>query len=480
MAHDDRDRNLEKALARYLRSSSTTGAAPTAPPAPAPACPDAEILAAYHDGALSAEERNLWKQHVLACESCQLALAHLSTPLGAPFAAEVPELLVAAASAQHLRPQPAASLTRSASPAPISIARPRKTYFRWLVPAGALAAGLLTFVVIRESQNGRRAENPRAEIAENRPPQSPARDVEAPSSVPVEPKKAEANGLRADGARLKDKDLKEKKEKDGLASSSGSGVVGGIAGRSGAVAKESTSQAQLTQQAPSLSSSNAAGGPAVSLQQQQRQQQMARVAVVPQPAPPPPPARPQDQSSFIASDSVAPAPPAAQKTAPPAPAQARSSAGAASPTNETVETFASSAALTKVRGAAQQSPQTFGAPGGKFLWRVGAAGSIEQSTDAGATWNAQVSNVTVELTAGYACSTKLAWVVGRSGTILRTTDSGEHWVPLSSPVAADIGGIRATDAFHVVIWVAPDPGVANVKMYQTSDGGVTWSLAPSK
>src|SRR5271167_223165 len=89
MAPDDRDRNFEKALARHLRSSaSSDGGANALAGVPAERkvelCPDPEILAAYHDGALSSEERNLWKQHVLGCDSCQIVLAHLATPLEIP------------------------------------------------------------------------------------------------------------------------------------------------------------------------------------------------------------------------------------------------------------------------------------------------------------------------------------------------------------------------------------------------------------
>ena len=62
MAPDDRDRTFEKALARHLRSaasSGTDGNAPGGTPversidALVELCPDAEILAAYHDGSLS-------------------------------------------------------------------------------------------------------------------------------------------------------------------------------------------------------------------------------------------------------------------------------------------------------------------------------------------------------------------------------------------------------------------------------------------
>ena len=81
MASDDRDRNFEKALARHLRSSASSSPDANAlagvPADPrAELCPDPEILAAYHDGSLSLEERNLWKQHVLAA-----TIARLSSPI---------------------------------------------------------------------------------------------------------------------------------------------------------------------------------------------------------------------------------------------------------------------------------------------------------------------------------------------------------------------------------------------------------------
>src|SRR6476660_132512 len=96
MAHDDRDRTFEKALAHQLRSSASSGMnAKEFDATTAGSCPDPETLAAYHDGSLSSEERNLWKQHVVGCESCQLVLEHLETPIEIPFNQETSENLSA-------------------------------------------------------------------------------------------------------------------------------------------------------------------------------------------------------------------------------------------------------------------------------------------------------------------------------------------------------------------------------------------------
>ena len=63
MPADDRDRQLERALALHLGNAS-----------PDAACPDPEILAAYHERTLSPEEMADWKDHIALCSRCQEAL----------------------------------------------------------------------------------------------------------------------------------------------------------------------------------------------------------------------------------------------------------------------------------------------------------------------------------------------------------------------------------------------------------------------
>ena len=132
-----------------------------------------------------------------------------------------------------------------------------------------------------------------------------------------------------------------------------------------------------------------------------------------------------------------------------------------------------------LRAAALQNPRVFGAPDGKQLWRIGPAGSLEHSKDEGQNWLQQISGVYTDLLAGSAPSAKVCWIVGNAGTILRTTDGGTHWTKLDSPVTNDLTGVRADDAKHAWIWFVPDQQAGLVKTYQTSDGGRTWSSAPS-
>src|SRR5215467_9656886 len=114
------------------------------------------------------------------------------------------------------------------------------------------------------------------------------------------------------------------------------------------------------------------------------------------------------------------------------------------------------------------SPTQIAAPDKKSLYRAGHAGMIEFSSDGGASWSRQVSNVVVDLTAGSAPSDKVCWIVGRAGTILLTVDAGSHWATIHSPLAEDVSGVRATDALHAIIW-----NTGNTKRFETTDGGAT-------
>src|SRR5713226_3577193 len=64
MAADERDRQFERALAQHLRRAAAQ-----------PDCPDAEVLAAYHERTLAPEEMAHWKVHIAGCSACQESLA---------------------------------------------------------------------------------------------------------------------------------------------------------------------------------------------------------------------------------------------------------------------------------------------------------------------------------------------------------------------------------------------------------------------
>ena len=494
MAPDNRDRNFEKALARQLRSSasSTPDAGSPAGASASPLaglCPDPEMLAAYHDGSLSPEERNLWKNHVLSCDNCQLVLAHLATPLDIPVHLDAKENVLVT--------QQRVASAKTASPAPIARPSPLHSLrWLWLVPAGAIAAALIAWVSLQAPKPLPGVKSSPVEVAENRQPLADASSPKPATALP-----------------------RERKEKDQPAASSADAVGGVPAGKREDALKEPQNLDQLVQQAPSQNAAPPAHGPYLS--QQKQQQQINRLAAgsagavdekkldtqsasnklpfysrqapATQPPPPPPPAA-LEQPSFVADGAIPPA--ATAKVAPPAPAPVTpANSREVDSSSTTAETMTStstgaSAALevsaapqslaktrSMMRAAALQNPHVIGAPGGKQLWRLGPAGSLEHSKDKGLNWMPQISGVYTDLLAGSAPSARVCWIVGVSGTILRTTDGGTHWTKLDSPVTNDLTGVRATDATHAVIWSVPDPQTGLIKIYQTSDGGVTWSPA---
>jgi hypothetical protein len=251
MAPDDRDRTFERALARQLRSSASSnadaGAFAGAPANPsAESCPDPETLAAYHDGSLSPEERNLWKLHVLSCDPCQLVLAHLATPLDIPVPLETNENVPAM--------QQGVSSAGTASPVPRARPSPPHTLrWLWLVPAGAIAATLIAWVSLHEPKSSPLSPPPSVEVADNR--QSPA----APPSAKSAPAFA-----------------RERQEKDQPAVPSVGGSEGAASSDGELASKESQKRLQLSPPAPSQHAATPAHGPFLS--QQKQEQQIGRTA----------------------------------------------------------------------------------------------------------------------------------------------------------------------------------------------------------
>ena len=105
-----------------------------------------------------------------------------------------------------------------------------------------------------------------------------------------------------------------------------------------------------------------------------------------------------------------------------------------------------------------------------ILWRLGASGRIERSTDEGQSWTLQ-ADVGVELLAGSAPSELVCWVVGRGGMVMRTTD-GERWNQAAAPTDQDLVGIDAQDAMNATVIGADG------SRFVTTDGGQTWSSSP--
>jgi len=101
-------------------------------------------------------------------------------------------------------------------------------------------------------------------------------------------------------------------------------------------------------------------------------------------------------------------------------------------------------------------------------WVVGAFGSIYNTTDTGATWQAQSSGVLQPLFDVDFVDAQQGWAVGRLGVILHTSDGGATWSAQKSGIDKHLFAVDFFDARHGI--AAGDWGV----ILATDDGGATW------
>jgi hypothetical protein len=430
MALDGSERSFEKALARRLRAKAA-----------AAACPDAETLAAYHERSLTVEEMNTWKEHTAACSNCQEILAQLEAtdaiPLGAAEGQEA-----------------AASVPLGRSPK-----QSRALQWRWLAPAGALAAGLLVWVAVHEKQPVRMMVPPsKIGVAENRPPAVPP-PVETPATEEGEKTKRLApsskatmgTDKRAAASGIPQNHKGEPASKEVAAPSQGAFV------------ESERKDAEVVAQAPQAAAAESVGVGGVT--DALKSKQMDEL-----------PMRGREATS-LAQLQASPAKPTAGGPAglPQRESKALKKALPEAAAPETLELSSESRDTSAFLMAKSRSPHAVPAPGGKVIWRLGMAGLIEQSADGGLTWSSQISGTTADLFLGSAPSEQVCWVIGNGGTILRTFDGGAHWIAVNSPISQNLYRIRASDALHATVWDA-----SRRNSFKTNDGGVTWAQASSQ
>jgi hypothetical protein len=501
MGPDERDRKFDKALSRHLRSVAPSGAAANSPAGAAferGSCPDMESLAAYHERSLFAEEMNSLKEHIVGCAHCQSILAQLEITDEIPLQAATQEEVHSHKESESVlagqRPEtiPAAA-SQQMAPAPSKQAREIRHFpgprWKWLAPAGALAAGLLVWIAIHENQPLPLPNANEVKVASNQSPVSPSpstststgaiQGTPAPQPKPSLSKQQSAadeiasyNAPAPSGAT----DLRERKFEYRAPRVSPSKTLADKEAGARKDAPRDTSADALTAATQSdLDAKNvpaarqtvevqAEAQPPIVQQQsqsaanlQQQNQNVANLAQqnqnVYESAKQPGPARHGQTTSTQRMKAAKPV-----AAPPPAPAAPTASGGVAG--------FTSGASMEAVLIS---NPRLIAVPGSKVIWRVGRSGLIEFSSDSGTSWSRQTSSALADLITGSAPSEQVCWIVGRAGTVLLTTDAGAHWKLLSPPMPDDLGGIQASDALHARAWNS-----LNTKSFETTDGGVTW------
>ncbi len=579
MPAEDRDRLFENALARHLRADGGAGDS---------ACLDAELLAGYHQRMLSPDGMNLAKEHLVSCSRCQEILAQLeATENVQAFENSEMDLAVPAISSSSN----AMEVAEEATPGPVALpaaekplekvrvlAARKNSVLRWAAPAGAIAAGLLLWIGVREFRRAPEMTAKSTQIADNRDevgPRSEDKAAAEPAAPSTEEREKIARESRADDQRssgLPQSSVKHQRlnapvaqpptplRADSFPAGAGSGV-----------APKSKPEEQAPVAAPAFDAANSAKD-VPDLGAATGGAKLAKKSPTPSPAPPTANYKAESRQDLAysagrtaaaAGASVAAVPPP-----PPAPAKARASTRASgqlrgtvtdpsgavvsganvalksangssvaqtstdktgtytfdgltagdyqlelqSPgfktdtinalniaagdnlqnaqlqvgnSSETVEVTAQAIVLNTQSAEVSSLPrngrnvqdllllsaglQTVNSPDGKAVWKFGDLGQIAYSKNAGKDWTSQPSGVSAKLLAASAPSAKICWIAGSAGTLLRTADGGKHWQVIASPISGDLGGVRATDARHAVIWDLPKH-----LSYETSDGGATW------
>jgi hypothetical protein len=342
----------------------------------------------------------------------------------------------------------------------------RAAALRWVVPVGALAAGLLVWVGVRETQQNRAMKSAQLEVAQNRQSVSsaPMASVPAPkTSLPEESQSADAKSRSLDELPRQDRALSATQPAIALnKKAAGGGAAGGAA--------------------PVLTA------PVPNKEKRERDSMELKDLSASAIAPEPPAAR--EGNNYTAQNRELPP----TQTLQPSAAGARGvTANEAANTgrmlgqqNQVAKSRAANTETVEVTAMAGALPQSMSdvlpeggtiivAPNDAYSWRVGSNGKIEHSTDNSRTWIVQKSGVTTDLTAGSATSGKVCWVVGKAGTVLLTTDRGKHWKQLASPTKEDLGGVNAVDDKRASIWT-----VSHSKSFETNDGGATWNPVGEK
>jgi hypothetical protein len=497
MAPDDRDSIFEKALAQHLRpKASPLGAGGTPshadPQALEPPCLDSETLAAYYERLLAPDQMIACQQHIAGCPRCRPILAALEatddllletdqqipetknvvTMHGSDI--ELPgELLTETSKGVAALPSRAARLAHSAW-------RSKTLHganWRWLAPAGAIAAGLLLWISFHERRT------PAIEIAKNTQPLREIPPSATPSAAPAQsaaPEEKEfahdqasrSPALRRDARTEADALNKQATTKNERAMLDQKKPYDQAAGNPESSPSDATSPLSATQPKRDASPS------ALTDELELRQRNIAKEALPSAPAPGPPAAKstpPVDQRSDNSPNAVAGEVPAS-----PARPSFKAKAAAGRQTQQELDkqqpvgAVAQAQSASVVRAAGDRSGVIVTAPGFAVLWSLFPAGVIKRSVDNGATWTVQASGVVSDLLAGSAPSADICWVVGRDGTIVRTTDGGGHWQKLPPPVTEDLSSVFAVSPQQVTVTSA-----STHKTYRTTNAGQTWTLIPN-
>jgi hypothetical protein len=452
---------------------------------PAPAgevCPDAEALAAYADGGLSADEVARLEAHLAGCADCRRLVAALMPEPAAGAAAEpAPAGAVVLPFRQRrvvVWMSMAAGLLAAVTLWSVSrLSEPSEVMHVASAPADTAAVPPPPAAAAPERGAGAGAAPAGDARLETAPARRPPPVADAPAAARRD-RKPESTGGGAEAKKLADAAAAESLDERVAQVTSQRSMA---AQTNTVVAGLSRPRGPLNQQAASAAdqAQNVAVGapaPAPAAPEPSPRPAPSRAASAP---PPPPPAaspaagEPRAESTIVTGEAAGRERASADRRlakAEPAVGGARPrEADAPSPATAAPGPAAGARAAFSVAGATSAVSPAFAEPDGRLQWRIAGGRRIESSSDGGATWRPRYPSP-VRLHAGSAPAIDAAWAVGDGGLVLRFTVPGE-WAAVTRPADVALVGVTASSASAARVTAADG------RVFETTDGGRTWSEA---
>jgi photosystem II stability/assembly factor-like uncharacterized protein len=104
-------------------------------------------------------------------------------------------------------------------------------------------------------------------------------------------------------------------------------------------------------------------------------------------------------------------------------------------------------------------------------WMVGEKGTILTTSDAGLSWQQQVSNTETPFSIAYFVNAQIGWVLANNGAALKTSNGGVTWSSTYLPFQGGVTAFGASDENNA--WFADGNSTGGV--FATKDGGTTWT-----
>jgi hypothetical protein len=489
-------------------------------------CPDAEVLAAYHERSLEPQETARWESHFASCVRCRKILLVLAASSGGPLeekeVVHLGEKIAAQEKQLGVRPEGLApgrldwrlrflapvlgkvlpSIAKKAgkpvtdaeakqveqmlssgskTPPPIAPAH-RGWRGRWLVPAFSIALVVAVWFAFRPPWRTTNQSASRTLVAQA--PRGEAPLATLPEDLDRRTGAIARQVQKAPGAATPNPSDLQSRPLDSLAQAP--------------VTRGADARNTLSRVAPNSRATN---------ETRRKEDQTVASSGNPESVPPKSPAPPPNKQKSVTEPAASPpaaanagslgldqrAPQSTADAAKAGNAPARDKQSAPAGTGAALEAQVSSGvqaekkaslsppsnrpnyAARLVPGPEIEASRLLKAPSGPVLWRVGKGGTIERSGDLGMTWGIQESPSKEDWLGGAAASQTVCWLAGRHGAIALTRD-GLHWESVPSPAQAaatngkmpDWTSITARDAQSATITASDG------RRFSTSDGGKTW------